>query len=643
MFSMSLSRWIPFALCCTYAASLLACSPGSSRPLGGTQIASGKDQMTGAEWSAYVANSQYLQNLSRPGVPVRLNLADPRQYSFAMARLKLAGKTAANSPHLFELIEARRQAQLADGVKVGTVAQTLDVPGGVIEMHYIETADVRLTQAASATGDKHSAVTAGTLATGVASSTFPGGTDYTYLDISVSTIAGNPIAPLAFTEQFDNPDGNPGANVKIPTSGDASSSNLTRYTFESFKFEDLPDGSLAESYVHTEVGSLMPQVPAGLPQLSSPAVDAPKDLVGPNQGAPDNIISVCIDRQWTNDCDYIVDSGAVDKHRIKMPLQGAITLTTSHVFDHDLIDQLRTALDTGAALPPNTEAGKIALVLTVDGGGCDVGTELNPNPGMSAFWDHVTLSADNRTLNWDATAANSLFFAEGCTQVQNVAKLTMRIAAPVKAVPDTGGEFSVSFTISSDPDVQRAYYLPTITLTNSCLAEGTQIDVGDGKLAPIESLHIGQTIFNPYGANHTLTIEDTAKGVERSPMVRIRDAAGRTLLMTEMHPIATPDRGMVQARALHTGDLVMTTEGPSVLVEVSREPYSGKVYNLKVGSETEMAALSSDQTVLHANGFVVGDGQIQHKYEELAMKQGSRTRQVAEKWRRDYELSPSRK
>jgi predicted RNA-binding protein with PUA domain len=80
------------------------------------------------------------------------------------------------------------------------------------------------------------------------------------------------------------------------------------------------------------------------------------------------------------------------------------------------------------------------------------------------------------------------------------------------------------------------------------------------------------------------------------------------------------------------------------LVEVSREPYSGKVYNLKVGSQAEKASLGQDQTVVHANGFVVGDGQIQSKYEELAMKQGRRTPgQVPEQWRRDYLLSISRK
>jgi len=645
MFRMSFKAAIPFTLSCTYAASLLACSP-AARSTDNVQGTGQNDRLTSAEWSAYVADSQYLRGLTPPDVAVRLNLADPQQYRFATARLKLAGKTAATSPHLFELIEARRQAQVAGGLKAGTFAPaTASVTGSAVAMHYIEETRVGIIAAsAAATSGLRSAPAARPQASGTASSTFPGGSEYTYVDITISTIAGNPVAPLAYQEQFDNPDGNVGANVTISTLGDPSVSSLTRYTFESYKFEDLPDGSSTESYVHSEIGSLAPQAPAGLPQLSTPAVDAPLDTVGANSPTPDGIISVCMDRAWTNDCDYILNTGSVVDHRIKLPLKGAVTLTTAHVFDQASIVALQNALSMNQM--PQIDPGSVKLVLTNVGGGCNVDATNALSAGMSGFWSYATLSADNKTLSWDVTGANALYFAQGCTQIQDRAKLTMRIPAPVLSVPGNV-PFSVSFTISNDPATLRAdKVLPPVTLTNSCLAEGTQIELAAGKLAPIESLHIGQAVFNPYASGgHALTIQDTAKGSEAAPMVRIRDAAGRTLLMTEMHPIATVDRGMVQARALRLGDVVMTTQGPSKLTEVSREPYRGKVYNLKVGSEAEMTGLGQDQTVVYANGFVVGDGQIQSKYEVLSMKQGSKTAidQVPEAWRRDYQLSTARK
>ncbi|MFY2560003.1 Hint domain-containing protein [Corallococcus terminator] len=144
-----------------------------------------------------------------------------------------------------------------------------------------------------------------------------------------------------------------------------------------------------------------------------------------------------------------------------------------------------------------------------------------------------------------------------------------------------------------------------------------------------------------------LTVMDTAIGVEAVPMVRIRirSEAGRSLLMTEMHPIQVLARGMVQAKALKKGDVVMTRAGPSKLVEVSREPYAGKVYNVKVGSDAEKLALASDQTVVYANGFVVGGGQIQQKYESIAMtrKDGDVLAHLPEKWHRDYLMAARRK
>jgi len=623
-------------------ASQGACSP-ATRPDSGPERGIGNiGRLTSQEWTAYVGNGQYVRNLAPPDVAVKLNFADSQQYEFVKARLKLAGKTAENSPHLFELIEARRQLQIASGLNAGRFAQVLDTPpAGRVEMHYIEVNSIGLPPAnLAARTVKESASLPSPEAVGAASSTFPGGTDDTYVDISVSTVTGTPIAPLQYKEEFENPDGVPGANVTSATTGNTNASNITRFTFESYKYEDVPGQGFSDSYIHQEAGSLTPQPNGGLPVLSLPQVDAPADIVGVNGAGPDGLISVCMDRQWTNDCDYIIDTGSVIDHRIKMPLKGFITILTSHVFDRVKIDQLIATLKAGGTDPGQ---GQVKLVLTNVGGGCDVDASNALYTGMSGFWNYVTLSADNKTFYWDLTGANSAFFDQGCTQIQNRAKLTMKIPLPMMAI-GTNTPYSSGFTISNDPATQRPdYTLLPVTLTNSCLAEGTQIQLGDGKLAGIESLHIGQEVFNPYAASHqALTIKDTAKGVERSPMVRIRDAAGHTLLMTEMHPIATADRGMVQARALRTGDVVMTRQGPSKLVEVSREPYAGQVYNLKVGSEAETASLGHDQTVVYANGFMVGDGQIQSKYEELSLKQGARigVEQIPEPWRRDYLRSP---
>ena len=162
-------------------------------------------------------------------------------------------------------------------------------------------------------------------------------------------------------------------------------------------------------------------------------------------------------------------------------------------------------------------------------------------------------------MSWDHRT-NAIFFdrAAACPH----ASVHDRIPAPVPSVPWDGRSACRSRPATTRDPGARGRQDEAHHHHQRCLAEGTQIELSTGKLAPIESLGIGQAIFNPYaGKTHSLTIEDTAKGVESAPMVRIRDDAGRTLLMTEMHPIATPDRGMVQARALRSGDLVTTTQG----------------------------------------------------------------------------------
>lgn len=603
------------------AMGLLACAPANQEQTRTHEISS-NDRLSATEWATYTADMQYVHRLAPAGTRVHLNYADPRQYNFVMARLKLAGKTASNSPHLFELLAARRDAQIKRGLAAGVVTPVRAglAPAARSEMHYLEETDP---------GSRASAN--GPLAIGTASSTFIGGTAYTYVDVSISTSTGRPIAPLAYTEEFASFDGTPGTNVTTSTSGATAASNVKQYNYDSYKLEDPGDGSdIFDSLVHEANGAAVAQPLGALPQLSAPVIAEPVDHNA------DHLISICMDRAWTNDCDVILHGGA---QSVQVPLKGSIGVGATHVFDTIAIAALQTMLNSGQD-PAN--AGFIKLVLTNVGGGCDVTDGDTLYAKMATFWNRVTWSADRRVLSWDMTDAYAAYFDDGCRQVQDRAKLTMRIPVPLKSVP-AGEAFQSSFTITNDPDTQRPNgVVDPITLTNSCLAEGTQIELADGKLAAIEALHIGQDVYSPYArTEHALTITDTAVGSERAPMVRIRDDAGHALLMTEMHPIATPDRGMVQARALRAGDRVMTTSGARTLVEVGREAYAGKVYNLKVGSPAQMAGLVQDQTVVYANGFVVGDGQIQSKYEALA--QHPAPTPVTEAWRRDYDLAPRHK
>jgi len=613
-------RAILFGLGCTYATLLHACSPGSGQPMpaSGQIHASGSmDRLTSEEQANYVADLQYLQSLVRPGVPVHLNLADPRQYRFSISRLKLGGKTAENSPYLFELIEARHQAHLAHKLAPGAFASSLTAADDA-ELHELHgIANVSLGTPA-----------APNLATSSADSTYPnGGAIFTYLDVAITTVTGAPIAPLVSTEQFDDPD----RQIVVTTSGDRSVSNITRYSISSHKFEEIAEG-FTDSFVLREEGNENPREVLSPPMIGSATVAAPVDM------DRNGIVKICLTRN-DSDCDYQLSG----EHTLRVPFSGSVVIASAHVLDEARIMALKTALDTNQPVPAGMNPGRMTFVLANTGGACGTTPSTTHTASMAGFWHNVSFSG--KTLFWNLTGPNIADFGTGCAVPQDKAVFTATFDLPVLSVPGNAPA-TLPVTITSDPRVLNAtFLLPPNELRNSCFAEGTQIQIGDGKLVAIESLHVGEEVYNPYASEaRSLTIVDIARGIERDAMVSLSDEAGHHLLVAQMHPMATPDRGMVQAHALRPGDFVLTTQGPSKLVEVRGEAYTGKVYNLKLGSPAEKAGLGDDQTVLYANGFVVGDMQIQSKYVTLAAHKPAKTiDQLPERWRRDYLLSSQRK
>jgi hypothetical protein len=90
---------------------------------------------------------------------------------------------------------------------------------------------------------------------------------------------------------------------------------------------------------------------------------------------------------------------------------------------------------------------------------------------------------------------------------------------------------------------------------------------------------------------------------------------------------------------------VRTDAGPSRLIRVTREAYGGKVYNLKLGNHDEAMKLGADQTAMYANGFLVGDAQIQDRYQTMETEQLLPTKsdgKLSSRWRRDYQQSLDR-
>ena len=166
---------------------------------------------------------------------------------------------------------------------------------------------------------------------------------------------------------------------------------------------------------------------------------------------------------------------------------------------------------------------------------------------------------------------------------------------------------------------------------NACLAEGTRIHLADGRRVPVERVKVGDRVLTG-SAGASLPVVEVLRGEELKPLVRLRDGAGHTVTLTELHPVLGAGGEAVAAGQLRVGDRVRTARGVGVLTSVTRVPVGGQpVFNLRLGSASGHAAEGSR---LLAEGFLVGDVTLPVS-EAPAARDEALTR-LSPGWRRDY-------
>lgn len=569
--------------------------------------------MSAAELSAYRSDHLYMRSLVPRGVPVHINHADPRQHRFVLLRLKMAGKTPDNSPQLFKMIDKLKASQEARGLAVGAV--TAADQSGLVSQHNMNATSVTATPdgvRSEAQGSRKDAL------------------DHGYLDNASWDSQGNPLGDLHFAEIFGSM-----PFLSVQSTGSLAQARGPTLDGDSFLTETIAaTQTLVESYV---VGQILPAAPIAA-GLGVPTVDHPRDQ------DRDGFTTLCLERTDVVGCEYPQPPRGGPGHMLIVPLKGSVSVTgTGVTIDSSTItSRYQTGLDPGGSI-------YVTLVSGVTGGGCSVGSDVHMT--MKDFWSRVTWSpALNPTrLSWDlyngGDSTTWAVFSKDCAVVRGKAYITLDLNVPYNnstsgtsgILPTTITDAEFAAPLASPPNLQ---YGPPLRVTNSCLAAGTLVAAAGGTPRKIEDIQIGDHVANPYATS--LTVVDTSIGTESTPMVHIADARGHALLLTEMHPLHVVDRGMVPARHLRVGDRVTTEDGTSVLVSVTRESYSGKVYNLKVGNAEEAHALGADQTAMFANGFLVGDSQIQTRYHLREIDRSdapTQPRRLPVAWRTDYQNS----
>lgn len=332
----------------------------------------------------YRADLEYIHRLVPPGESITLNHADERQHRFVMMRLKLGGKTAQNSPQLFEQIAKQRAEHLSKGYKAGTTIQPL-AGNSRKTQHYFPSVSFLNAQQLEV------------LATGSS----PDALFYGRVDVMVMDVDGTLIGEMGENEVYGNM-----PYLTAATVGDLTLTNNLNYDVDSLLQEDTVNYGFRTTFSRSANSRKGPQF-------------TPVTITGPVNTVGDECISVCLNRTWTNDCDYDL-TGTVNA--FKLPLAGSISMTNpGYVFDPAQIQ----AYQAGAV-----QGGQIRVVLMNVGGGCDVDSNDALYLPMQQFWNSVTLSPDGQTLSWNMTGANAALFDPSCRQVQDGVELAMNISLP---------------------------------------------------------------------------------------------------------------------------------------------------------------------------------------------------------------------
>jgi hypothetical protein len=602
--------------------------------------------------------SQWQQQVASQGKDVRkgesraqmpIDLADDAQFGFVKNRLAAAGNTPENSPQLFHRLEKARKDK-----KSGT-------PGKTTRKDMLTATDASDSQERAwcghilplndvASGD---ASVARFQATSLVSCF--DGSDYAYADVTAfATNREQTRFRVLGSQALEEYAGTVLETPPVDFSVKADSGEMLVVDSVAMAFDEAT-GETHFSYAMTEA----PVMTLGMRDYNLLAFKHPTPLIGWHQA--DNPIRTCLERGAVAgfmDCDYA--SGSKDPSTglfrpFARPYTGIAAV--------DAEVSLRTDVWTAARgdywepaggydashlyLPMRGEylvtvpsdctlealTSDVMVVLMERGGMCAGGTL----PGTAVARGSLPFKTPYND-GYDPTLTRVpidglVDFGKDClTAYQNV-RLMVRSTLKAKCTTNhtslDGGPYP--YTRSRYIDIYN------LDFNNACLAEGTRVTKADGQTVPVEQVKRGDKLLaNDKGL--VLTVTAVSRGGESKPMVKLRDDQGGEALVTATHPMVTVKRGVVQAGELKTGEALRTRTGTATLVGVERVPYSGDVYNFALGTPEELASVGPEARTMYANGYLVGDSQMQTGLEKQRAREASEVLTKLDKaWHEDFQ------
>ncbi|MBS1911327.1 MAG: hypothetical protein JST22_05020 [Bacteroidetes bacterium] len=376
---------------------------------------------------------------------------------------------------------------------------------------------------------------------------------------------GSSIGTVQFAQQY-----NSGTDLNLLADGVSQPSETVVTAIATYMWQDQ-SGNAYHGYLQASTS----QAPTNITNIA-PMPDAAKGQT---------VTKLCLGRTG-DDCTYTPVGGSGSN--VLMPVAGSIT------FSADISTNPPT---------PNTCLITMARPDPDQGGGCTIKSTSN-------FFGDPNTIISGQTISWNLEPAQ-FEPANGCLTANSEAIYTFTISLTVNNLP-----VYVTITSGSVPP-SNPYYLqiPQLLVFFSCIAEGTEVTLHNGRTKRIEQCGPGDRVLaDSNGTVHT--VENMLKGTEEVPMVRIRTDGGHDVLVTGGHPMVTP-AGVTLARLLSVGDRVVSLDGEVTILGINREMFHGHVWNMNVGPRVEDFNAIPDTRTFFAGGLLVGDNQMQFKHNRL--------------------------
>ena len=150
--------------------------------------------------------------------------------------------------------------------------------------------------------------------------------------------------------------------------------------------------------------------------------------------------------------------------------------------------------------------------------------------------------------------------------------------------------------------IALAGWLVSMSPALAAFAAGTMISLADGTTKAVEELKTGDILAGPGGS--TRTVVSLAPVAEPGVMTTITTNTGRTLTITQGHPVPVQNEGGIHlADAVKIGDIVMTeAHVAETVTSIVDAPAGTAAYRLNAG---EPGTTAKDP--LFANGVLISD------------------------------------